>query len=162
METRGRLRKDKEEIEARKRALGGPKITTLRNRLLNSSQKDFILVATQHPEEDELRKDRSASQFRDIWNSGIEIDPENEVGREEYQVSEMRDGAHLARGGNSKRWEVGQGSRVDYKSKEACRSCFYGEAIDLGAKYAFANMLKYGIEDTDEVNQTRLGAFKHQ
>ena len=55
----------------------------------------FIIDLTQPPEEGELQTDRSASQFQEIRNAGVGINPENEAQREEDQVSEMGSGSHL-------------------------------------------------------------------
>ena len=86
----------REETESRKQASKG-EIATLRKRLQKSRQVEFIRVLSRPPEEVELQKDRFASQFQEIENSGIEINPENETQREEDLVSEMRADSPLGR-----------------------------------------------------------------
>ena len=58
-----------------------------------SSQKEVVIDLAQPPGGVGLQKGRFASQFQEIGNSGIEINPENDVQREEDQLSEMGDGA---------------------------------------------------------------------
>ena len=67
------------------------KIVALRMSIQKSSQEGSIIDLAQPPGEVELRKDLFASQFREIADSGLEIIPENEVGRREDQFIEMGD-----------------------------------------------------------------------
>ena len=73
-----------EEVQKRKKDLTS-KSTTLRNRVQESTQKEYII---------DMRNllgnwgcaERFAPQFQEIGNSGIEIDPGNEVRRKEDQL----------------------------------------------------------------------------
>ena len=64
---------------------------------MGSNRGEFIIDLAEHPEEAESRKDRSASKFREIGGAGVEINRENEMGREEDQLSAMGDVAHVER-----------------------------------------------------------------
>ena len=54
-----------------------------------------MIDSAQPPEAVELQKGISPSRFLEIENSGLWINPENEVKSEEDQLSEMGAGTHI-------------------------------------------------------------------
>ena len=55
----------------------------------------FIIDLTQRPDDTGKQKDRFAKQYRDIGNSGIEINGDGEARREEIDFGEIAHGYQL-------------------------------------------------------------------
>ena len=94
---------------------------------------EFIIDLAHHPQEVELRKRRFASQFQEIKNSRIGINPENDARRED-QVIDMGDGSHLERetDPNEGRWREKEESII--KPKRRAKECSSGKEIDSGVR----------------------------
>ena len=55
----------------------------------------FIIDLTQRPDDTGKQKDRFAKQYRDIGNSGIEINGDNEARKEEFGLGETVEDSQL-------------------------------------------------------------------
>ena len=114
----------------------------------------------QPPEKITDQKDRCASRYQEIENSGIEIDPGNEGG-EEDQVSETGAGSHLEREPISDEGNSYEMEKSIIKPKGEHRRVF-GKRNGLGRKIIFSKHLKSGVEYTQDVSRVLIDAYKIQ
>ena len=81
--TEKQLEEQKQELAAQERAHRAENNYFAQSIARGGNQEEYIFDLTQPPEMVGSQKERPASRFREIENSGIEIDPESDVQRED-------------------------------------------------------------------------------
>ena len=83
----GRTRQEIRKLETRN--------TPMRHKLEDGDRGDFIIDSPQHAVEIEKKKGISPSRYRDVGNSGIEINGDNEARKEEFGLGETVEDSQL-------------------------------------------------------------------